>query len=160
MILLTAIQDHQLTFTGADFAWIVTLILAIGNLIALAITLGGKARSKLNEPEKIQNDRINTLTERLAKLQDDVKSQDIAVNDRFEKMIDKYDDLIYHYQLTRDRHDKEIADLSEGQVILARAVKNITDHFLHDNNKEGMKQSVSELEDYIYKQAKKKRESE
>ena len=152
------IQNQPISFTGADVAWIVTLLLAIGNLIILVTTQIEKYKNKKNMPEQAQNERIDRLEDRLVKVQDDLMKNTDAFNDRFDKVTNKYDELIEHYRGTRDRHDKEIETLSEGQIILAKAVRNMTEHFIHDNNYEGMKNSANELEEFIYTQAQHKKD--
>ena len=144
-------QDIPITITGGEIAWIVTLIISFSTLINIIISWVKSIKTKANEPNRLQDEKISTISLRLDGLRRDLDK----CNDKIDSAMMHYDDLIKHYYNTRNRHDKEIESLSEGQVILAKAVKEITDHFLHESNEDGMKESVKELDNYIYTQMQK-----
>jgi len=142
------IQNTPITFTGSDVAWIIALIISISTVINIVVGWIKSIKTKANEPNRLQDEKISTISLRLDGLRRDLDK----TNDRFDNVIEKYDNLINHYYKTRQRHDKEIESLSEGQVILAKAVKEMTDHFLHKDNTQGMQAAVKELDEYIYRQ--------
>ena len=142
------IQNTPITFTGADAAWVIALIISISTVINIILAWAKNIKSKVNEPNRVQDEKIAILSSRI----DDVRRDIDKTNDRFDVVMQKYDNLIDHYYHTRERHDSEIESLSEGQVTMAKAIKEMTDHFLHEDNTQGMQKAVRELDEYIYRQ--------
>ena len=129
--LFLAVQDKAVTFTGADIAWIIALILAAGNLINMILNWVKSAKLKATAPEIEQNEKIEVLSKRVDALVNDLKENDA-----------KYAGLIKHYEDTRDRHDREIGQLSDGQQILIKAMKNLLAHNIYNNHDAEMRQSI------------------
>lgn len=149
MMLLTAVQDHSFNFTGADFAWILALLLAVGNVFNMIVNWIRGAKTKITEPDKARDERINQLSIRVTKLQD-------AITKLYEKDLkdiqQRYEDLINHYAKTRDRHDKEISELNEGQLILVRALRNELEH-QRRGDAAVLDESINELDNFLYRKA-------
>ena len=136
--LFLAVQDKAVTFTGADIAWIIALILAAGNLINMISNWVKSAKLKATAPEIEQNEKIEVLSKRVDALVNDLKENDA-----------KYAGLIKHYEGTRDRHDKEIGRLSDGQQILIKAMKNLLAHNIYNNHDAEMRQSIDEIDNFM-----------
>ena len=148
MLFLEAVQEHQYLFSNADIAWVLTFVLAIGNVINLFAVWIRNAKLKVTAPEKLQNEKIAELADRVDELQAELKENDA-----------KYAGLIKHYEGTRDRHDRTIASLTEGQVVVLESIKSLVDHERHGGD-EGLEESSKKLDAFIYKSLQRQKGNE
>ena len=80
-----------------------------------------------------------------------LEQHQIAIDKKLDDWKEYYEGLIKHYQKTRDKHDKEIANLNAGQMLLIKSMRTLLEHAKHGNNTKEMNEATHELDEFLYK---------
>lgn len=108
--------DTAITFTVADVLWLCGAICTI----AAAIAVFYKAVAKAQEPEHVQNQRLDAL----------------------EKKVDKFAEFF-------DRDNKRLNSLDEGNRVTQQALLALMSHAINGNDTEKLTRAKDDLESYL-----------
>ena len=111
-----AMGDTAITFTLSDVLWICGAVCTI----AAAAAVFAKALAKAQEPEAVQNQRLDAL----------------------EKKVDKFAEFF-------DRDNKRLNSLDEGNRITQQALLALMSHAINGNDIEKLTRAKDELENYL-----------
>lgn len=108
--------DTAITFTLSDVLWICGAVCTI----AAALAVFTKALKKAQEPEAVQNQRLDAL----------------------EKKVDKFAEFF-------DRDNKRLNSLDEGNRVTQQALLALMSHAINGNDIEKLSRAKDDLESYL-----------
>ena len=120
-------MDNAITFTPAQLISIILGICAAIVTISAAVGVIVKAIEKARAPEVAQNERLDKIEERLAKLDE--------INEKFKRYF------------TND--DNRFKNIEKSNKITQTALLALLKHSLNGNDTEALKQAEKSLEDYL-----------
>ena len=120
-------MDSSITFTPAQLISIILGICAAIVTISAAVGVIVKAVEKARAPEVAQNERLDKIEERLAKLDE--------INEKFKRYF------------TND--DNRFKNIEKSNKITQTALLALLKHSLNGNDTEALKQAEKSLEDYL-----------
>lgn len=120
-------MDNSITFTPAQLISIILGICAAIVTISAAVGVIVKAVEKARAPEVAQNERLDKIEERLAKLDE--------INEKFKRYF------------TND--DNRFKNIEKSNKITQTALLALLKHSLNGNDTEALKQAEKSLEDYL-----------
>lgn len=120
-------MDNSITFTPAQLISIILGICAAIVTISAAVGVIVKAIEKARAPEVAQNERLDKIEERLAKLDE--------INEKFKRYF------------TND--DNRFKNIEKSNKITQTALLALLKHSLNGNDTEALKQAEKSLEDYL-----------
>lgn len=120
-------MDKTITFTPGELFSIILAICVAITTISAAVGVIVKAIEKARAPEVEQNERLDKIEERLAKLDE--------INDKFKRYF------------TND--DNRFKNIEKSNKITQTALLALLKHSLNGNDTEALKQAEKSLEDYL-----------
>lgn len=120
-------MNDSITFTPAQLISIILGICAAIVTISAAVSVIVKAIEKARAPEVAQNERLDKIEERLAKLDE--------INEKFKRYF------------TND--DNRFKNIEKSNKITQTALLALLKHSLNGNDTEALKQAEKSLEDYL-----------
>lgn len=120
-------MDNSITFTPSQLISIILGICAAIVTISAAVGVIVKAIEKARAPEVAQNERLDKIEERLAKLDE--------INEKFKRYF------------TND--DNRFKNIEKSNKITQTALLALLKHSLNGNDTEALKQAEKSLEDYL-----------
>ena len=120
-------MDNSITFTPSQLISIILGICAAIVTISAAVGVIVKAVEKARAPEVAQNERLDKIEERLAKLDE--------INEKFKRYF------------TND--DNRFKNIEKSNKITQTALLALLKHSLNGNDTEALKQAEKSLEDYL-----------
>lgn len=120
-------MNDSITFTPAQLISIILGICAAIVTISAAVGVIVKAVEKARAPEVAQNERLDKIEERLAKLDE--------INEKFKRYF------------TND--DNRFKNIEKSNKITQTALLALLKHSLNGNDTEALKQAEKSLEDYL-----------
>lgn len=108
--------DATITFSVSGFLWLCGAVCTV----AAAVAVFYKAMAKAQEPERIQNNRLDEL----------------------EKKVDKFAEFF-------DRDNKRLNSLDEGNRVTQQALLALMSHAINGNDTEKLIRAKDDLENYL-----------
>lgn len=116
-------MDTIIQFTPAQLVTIAAAIITVATAVGVLVNL----ITKLKEPEKKQNDRIQHCEERL----------------------DKMDVIVEKFQSYFSNDDRRFKEIEEGNKITQTALLALLKHSINGNDTKALKEAEKSLEDYL-----------
>ena len=116
-------MDTVIQFTPAQLVTIAAAIITVSAAVGVIVNL----ITKLKEPEKKQNDRIQHCEERL----------------------DKMDAIVEKFQSYFSNDDRRFKEIEEGNKITQTALLALLKHSINGNDTKALKEAEKSVEDYL-----------
>lgn len=116
-------MDTVIQFTPAQLVTIAAAIITVSAAVGVLVNL----ITKLKEPEKKQNERIQHCEERL----------------------DKFDVIVEKFQSYFSNDDRRFKEIEEGNKITQTALLALLKHSINGNDTKALKEAEKSLEDYL-----------
>lgn len=149
-----SITDQPITFTIGG-VWVALIGVCAGLLTIWAFLKAlNEAKVFFRKHEVEQTERIERLETECnnlnTRISEEISRNTVAHEKEMAEMIQRHNEIMASYHMTRDKHEREIQVLSEGMLLQLRNSRAMLQHMLYGNHVNILEDCLNDTEEYLY----------